>query len=209
MKRAIEKYDVNVIGLTLSKNQRAYTTGLLDEYTGDRSYEVLLEGWEQFHRPVDRIVSIEAFEHFGFERYDDFFKNCFDIMPDDGRMTIQSTTSYHPYDMAERGKKITFEALRFVKFIITEIFPGGRLPSVEMVKEKASEGKFTLTREQSLQMHYAKTLDIWAEALEKHKDEAIAVQSEEVYERYMKYLTGCAKLFRQGQVDVCQFTCEK
>ena len=24
--------------------------------------------------PVDRIVSIEAFEHFGFERYDDFFK---------------------------------------------------------------------------------------------------------------------------------------
>src|ERR1700710_1132467 len=60
MKRAIEKYDVNVIGLTLSKNQRAYTTGLLDEIGGDRTYEVLLEGWEQFHRPVDRIVSIEA-----------------------------------------------------------------------------------------------------------------------------------------------------
>ena len=42
---------------------------------------MLLEGWEQFHEPVDRIVSIEAFEHFGFERYDDFFKNCFDILP--------------------------------------------------------------------------------------------------------------------------------
>src|SRR3954465_7614223 len=63
MRRAIEKYDVNVIGLTLSKNQRAYTTGLLDEIAGDRTHEVLLEGWEQFHRPVDRIVSIEAFEH--------------------------------------------------------------------------------------------------------------------------------------------------
>jgi len=25
----------------------------------------------------------------------------------------------------------------------------------------------------------------------------------------MKYLTGCAKLFRQGYTDVCQFTCEK
>ena len=33
---------------------------------------------------------------------------------------------------------------------------------------------------------------MWAEALEAHKDEAIEVQSEEVYERYMKYLTGCA-----------------
>ena len=25
----------------------------------------------------------------------------------------------------------------------------------------------------------------------------------------MKYLTGCADLFRQGYTDVCQFTCEK
>ena len=25
----------------------------------------------------------------------------------------------------------------------------------------------------------------------------------------MKYLTGCADLFRNGFTDVCQFTCEK
>jgi cyclopropane-fatty-acyl-phospholipid synthase len=209
MMRAIEKYDVNVIGLTLSKNQRAYTTALLDEIAGDRTHEVLLEGWEQFHRPVDRIVSIEAFEHFGFERYDDFFKNCFTIMPDDGRMTIQSTTSYHPYEMAERGTPITFEGLRFVKFILTEIFPGGRLPSIEKVEEYATPAGFKLTRTQSLQLHYARTLDTWAAALEAHKDEAIAVQSEEVYDRYMHYLTGCAKGFRMGYIDVNQFTLEK
>ena len=41
------------------------------------------------------------------------------------------------------------------------------------------------------------------------KDEAIAITSEEVYERFMKYLTGCADLFRNGYTDVCQFTCEK
>ena len=58
-------------------------------------------------------------------------------------------------------------------------------------------------------MHYAKTLDIWATALEARKDEAIAIQSEEVYERYMKYLTGCADLFRDGYTDVCQFTLTK
>ena len=38
---------------------------------------------------------------------------------------------------------------------------------------------------------------------------AIAVQSEKVYNRYMKYLTGCAKLFRQGYTDICQFTLAK
>jgi hypothetical protein len=42
-----------------------------------------------------------------------------------------------------------------------------------------------------------------------NKAEAIAIQSEEVYDRYMKYLTGCAELFRDGYTDLCQFTLEK
>ena len=96
MRRAMEKYDVNVIGLTLSKNEQAYTAKLLDEVDSRRSHDVQLRGWDEFSNPVDRIVSIEAFEHFGFDRYDDFFKNCASIMPADGRMTIQSTTGYHP-----------------------------------------------------------------------------------------------------------------
>ena len=58
-------------------------------------------------------------------------------------------------------------------------------------------------------MHYIKTLDLWAEALEAHKDEAIAIQSQEIYDRYMKYLTGCAKLFRDRSIDVSQFTLEQ
>ena len=66
-----------------------------------------------------------------------------------------------------------------------------------------------MTRTQSLQQHYARTLDFWAAALEAHKDEAIRIQSEEVYERYMKYLTGCANGFRTGYIDVNQFTLEK
>jgi cyclopropane-fatty-acyl-phospholipid synthase len=209
LQRAMEKYDVNVIGLTLSKNQKAYCDQLLAKVDSERTFDVRLEGWEQFHSPVDRIVSIEAFEHFGFERYDDFFKTCFDILPDDGRMTIQSSVGYHPYDLAERGKKLTFELARFVKFIITEIFPGGRLPSIEKVTDHSSKASFTLARRQSLQPHYARTLDIWAANLEAKKDEAIAIQSEEVYERYMRYLTGCADGFRVGYIDVNQFTLEK
>ena len=123
MKRAVEKYDVNVIGLTLSKNQHARAEQVLAAVDTNRSRQVRLQGWEDFSEPVDRIVSIEAFEHFGHENYDDFFKRCFDIMPEDGRMTVQSSVSYHPYNMAARGKKLTFETMRFIKFIITEIFP--------------------------------------------------------------------------------------
>src|SRR5205085_1514402 len=82
------------------------------------------------------------------------------------------------------------------------IFPGGRLPTIERVEEESAKAGFTLTRRQSLQPHYAKTLDAWAEGLQARRDEAIAIQSEEVYDRYMHYLTGCAKGFRAGNIDV-------
>jgi cyclopropane fatty-acyl-phospholipid synthase-like methyltransferase len=41
--------------------------------------------------PVDRIVVIEALEHFGFSRHDDFFKFP-TAMPDDGVMLLHSIT---------------------------------------------------------------------------------------------------------------------
>jgi cyclopropane-fatty-acyl-phospholipid synthase len=169
----------------------------------------LLEGWEQFAEPVDRIVSIGAFEHFGHDRYDDFFKMAHSILPADGIMLLHTITALTGPQMIERGMPLTFEMARFAKFILTEIFPGGRLPSIEKVEEHSTKGGFRLTRRQSLQPHYAKTLDLWADALGAHKDEAIKVASGEVYERYMKYLTGCANSFRTGYIDVNQFTLEK
>ena len=83
MMRAVERYDVNVIGLTLSKNQKDHVERLFAESDNPRSKRVELEGWEQFNEPVDRIVSIGAFEHFGFDRYDDFFTMAYNVLPDD------------------------------------------------------------------------------------------------------------------------------
>jgi cyclopropane-fatty-acyl-phospholipid synthase len=111
--------------------------------------------------------------------------------------------------MREKGLPLTFEFARFLKFMLTDIFPGGRLPSIPMVQERATEGGFEVTRTQSLQPHYAKTLDRWAAALESRHDEAVAIQSQEMYDRYMRYLTGCADMFRVGYIDVNQFTLEK
>lgn len=209
MRRAIENYDVDVVGLTLSKNQVAHVQKVFDEMDTARRRRVLLEGWERFDEPVDRIVSIGAFEHFGHERYVDFFKMAYDALPDDGVLLLHTITGLTPPQMIGRGMPLTFELARFMKFMMTEIFPGGRLPSIEMVEDLSSKAGFTLTRRQSLQPHYAKTLDHWAAALEANKDKAIEIQSEEVYQRYMHYLTGCAKGFRIGYIDVNQFTLAK
>ncbi|MGB3287417.1 cyclopropane mycolic acid synthase family methyltransferase [Mycolicibacter algericus] len=208
--RAVEKYDVNVIGLTLSENQKQHIeANLFAKSTSKRRMEVRLQLWEEFDGQVDRIVSIGAFEHFGFNNYDDYFKNTFNWMPDDGVMLLHSIII--PSDDEIRAKKLplTMSRVRFIKFIMDEIYPGGRLPLAAQVTEHARNAGYSITREQHLQPHYVRTLDTWAANLEANKDEAIAITSDAVYQRFHKYLTGCADLFRQGYTDAVQFTCEK
>lgn len=94
-------------------------------------------------------------------------------------------------------------------FQLIEIFPGGRLPTVEKVVAHSMKAGYKLTGVQSLQSNFAKTLDMWADVLEFREDEALAIQSEEVYERYMKFLRGTAEGFCIGFVDINQFTLEK
>jgi cyclopropane-fatty-acyl-phospholipid synthase len=209
LNRALEQYDVNVVGLTLSKNQQAHVSQLLATSESTRTHEVLLEGWEQFNEPVDRIVSIGAFEHFGRDRYDDFFKMAYAALPEDGVMLLHTIIKPSDKEFADRGLPLTMTKLKFFKFIMDEIFPGGDLPQVVQIEEHAGKAGFELTRVQPLRLHYARTLEIWAAALEARKDEAIELQSQVVYDRYMRYLTGCAELFNEGYTDICQFTLRK
>ncbi|MDV3126353.1 cyclopropane mycolic acid synthase family methyltransferase [Mycobacterium sp. 21AC1] len=209
LRRAIDRFDVNVVGLTLSRNQQAHVQQTFDALGAGRSRRVLLEGWEQFNEQVDRIVSIGAFEHFGADRYDDFFQMAYSALPDDGVMLLHSIVKPSGEEFAARGLALTMRRLRFFKFIMDEIFPGGELPYVAQVQQHAERAGFRVERVQSLRPHYAKTLDIWAAALQARRDDAIALQSEEMYDRYMRYLTGCAELFRDGYTDVCQFTLVK
>ena len=214
MRRAVEVHDVNVIGLTLSDNQVTHCQEKFDEMDSPRRKEVRLQGWEQFDEPVDRIVSLGAFEHFAdgigtYERYDDFFKMCFDVLPDDGVMLLHSIVVPTAEEGRSRGLDVNMSLLRFIRFILTEIYPGGRLPLVSIVDEHATGAGFEITRHHRIGSNYVRTLDTWAKALEAHREQAIALQSEEVYERFMHYLTGCRELFRVGYTDVCQFTMSK
>jgi cyclopropane-fatty-acyl-phospholipid synthase len=209
MARAVERYDVNVIGLTLSENQHDHAEKVLADVNSPRSKRVLLKGWEQFDEPVDRIVSIGAFEHFGHDRHGEFFKMAYAALPDDGVMLLHTICGMSMEFAREHGIPLTMELARLVRFIMREIFPGGQLCTTPKVGELAGAAGFTLTQTQSLQPHYARTLAIWADTLRSKRDEAIALQSEEVYDRYMTYLSGCAKAFELRQAEVNQFTLQK
>jgi cyclopropane-fatty-acyl-phospholipid synthase len=203
--RAAEKYGARVIGLTLSENQYQYCTRRAQELSQPDSVQFRLQGWEGFDEPVDRIVSIGAFEHFRNSRHEAFFQRCREILPSDGIMMLHSIVTTSLADLREQGIPYTQEDVRFAKFIRDEIFPGGQLCAPDRIRSFAERSGFEVYHEQSLRLHYARTLDIWAESLAAAREEAIALTSQTVYDRYRKYLTGCAEQFRKGLIDVMQF----
>jgi cyclopropane-fatty-acyl-phospholipid synthase len=209
LEMAVQKYDVNVIGITLSKNQSEFARRRLAKLDTNRSIEVRLQGWEEFDQPVDRIVSIGAFEAFKVERYPLFFEKAYNLLPADGRMLLHTILAHTQKFFRDNGIKVTISDLRFMQFIEAEIFPGGRLPAVEDIQQLAADSGFTLERIHLLREHYARTLDMWAANLLANRNEAIAITSQEVYDRYMKYLTGCADFFRRGITNIGQFTLVK
>jgi len=206
---AVAKYDVNVIGITLSKAQSEFARRRLAKLDTERTIEVRLQGWEEFDEPVDRIVSIGAFEAFKAERYPLFFERAYEILPSDGRMLLHTILAHTQKFFRDNGIKLTISDLKFMRFIGTEIFPGGQLPAVEDIEKLAADSGFTLERIHLLQPHYARTLDMWAANLAAKRDEAIAITDEATYDKYMKYLTGCADFFRRGITNVGQFTLVK
>jgi len=209
-RRAADQYDVRAIGLTLSKNQQRTATARAEQDGLGAQIEYHLAGWEQFDQPVDRIVSIGAFEHFRMARFGAFFSHARRLLRDaarpPGRMLLH-TIVYGSEDTLEPGQTLmTHEHVLFAKFIQKEIFPGGQLTRASVIEQYAREAGFECHRVHSLRLHYARTLDCWAHNLERQRDRAVELTSQANYDKYMKYLTGCAHYFRTGHLDVCQFT---
>jgi cyclopropane-fatty-acyl-phospholipid synthase len=216
MRHAVEHYDVNVIGLTLSENQLAHCEAKFAEMDSPRRKEVRLQGWELFDEPVDRIVSLGAFEHFadgagdaGYERYAAFFKKYYDLLPDDGRMLLHTIVVPSAEETKALGLPVNMTLLRFIAFILREIYPGGKLPLVEQVNYYSTEAGFKIDRHHFIGKNYVQTLNTWADKLEEHKDEAIELKGQEEYDTFQHYLRGCSDLFRDGYTNVCQFTLVK
>ncbi|MFE7798055.1 cyclopropane mycolic acid synthase family methyltransferase [Nocardia sp. NPDC057440] len=208
MFRAAQQYGAKVVGLTLSRNQFEHVRSEIGR-RGLADVEIRLQGWEEFEGSADRIVSIGAFEHFRRERYPAFFEVCHRMLPPDGRMLLHTIIGHTLADLRRMKIPVTREDALFQIFIKRQIFPGGQLPQAPEVTRFAGRAGLGTERIDALRLHYARTLDLWAQALRHRHDEAVRIASEEIYERYMKYLTGCAAYFRKGNIDVMQFTLVK
>ena len=130
------------MGLTLSENQAEHVQKMFEQMDTLRTRQVLLEGWEKFDEPVDRIVSIGAFEHFGRARWGHFFKMAYQVLPADGILLLHTISRPTFKDARAQGNTLTHEIVHFTQFILAEIFPGGWLPTIPVVEEHADGGRF-------------------------------------------------------------------
>ena len=209
--RAANRFNVNVIGLTLSRNQHSYAMrrARADAAMAEQ-VDFRLLGWEEFDEPVDRIVSIGAFEHFRKARYAAFFEKCRRLLGASsdgaGRMLLHTIVMTEPSVLAERRLQVEHEHVLFAKFIGEKIFPGGQLCFPSLIADHATRAGFEVQRIHALGPHYARTLDCWAAKLRNQRDLAIALTSPQVFDDYIRYFTGCAAYFRSGHIDVMQFT---
>jgi cyclopropane-fatty-acyl-phospholipid synthase len=231
-RRAVENFNVDVIGLTLSKEQHALIAQSVAN-TANRIHSAThhdvksaaahnthansllnhidfrLQGWEEFTEPVDRIISIGAFEHFRAERYEAFFTRAFSLLPRGGRMMLHTIVQPDINELRQRAIVVDHEAVTFGKFICKNIFPGGQLCSPQVITRHATNAGFRLAHSESLRLHYARTLDMWADNLRARREQAITITNKDTYDMYMHYLTGCAHYFRTGHNDVMQFILQK
>lgn len=191
--RAHEKYGASAVGLTLSKSQFEYAQ---QKAQGKTSVAFKLQGWETYSAPCDRIIAIGSFEHFGSDKYAAFFTKCRELLPANGLMLVQSICI---------GKPSQSIALFRFAHLVRDLYQGGELPKPETVVGVGRENGFEPLHVESLRVDYARSLEAWASNLESNHTQALAVTTQEVYDKFMYYLTTAAKYYRSGETNLYQF----
>ena len=117
MLTACKEYDLNVVGITLSKEQYDLVTQRIkDEGLEDRAKVILEDYRELKHEPFDYITSVGMFEHVGKENLGEYFQKISDYLKPNGVALIHGITR-------QQGGAVN-------AWIDKYIFPGGYIPGL-------------------------------------------------------------------------------
>ena len=99
------------------------------------------------------VVSIEMIEAVGWRQLGTFLRKCGELLVPDGAMLLQAITTCDPAYEVEKTAK---------SFMNTYIFPGGCLPSLEVItRELATQTDMQVADLEDLTPHYVETLRRW------------------------------------------------
>ena len=179
-KYAAEKYNVEVVGITISKEQvelgRQLCKGL--------PVEIRFMDYRDINEKYDRIVSIGMFEHVGYKNYKAFFEVANRCLVDDGLFLL------HTIGNIRTNKTIDLWTDKY-------IFPNGMLPSIAQIS-KAIGSLFIMEDLHSFGKDYDKTLMAWYANFEKNWYKIQNKYSERFFRMWKYFLLSFAGSFRSG-----------
>lgn len=190
-KFAAEKYGAEVVGITISKEQKA----LAEEVTKGLSVEIRLQDYRDLNEQFDHIVSIGMFEHVGYKNYREYMEVVNRCLKDDGLFLLHTIGS---------NKSVVATEPWIEKYI----FPGGMLPSIAQVG-KSIEGLFVLEDLHNFGADYDTTLMHWFKNFDTHWDEIKDHYNERFYRMWKYYLLSCAGSFRSRKNQLWQMVLSK
>ncbi|WAI85675.1 MULTISPECIES: class I SAM-dependent methyltransferase [Achromobacter] len=199
---AAEHYGVDATGITLSRNQHAHVTKLIQEkgLAGRVRMELLDYRKLDESTPYDKIASVGMFEHVGRAQLEGYFAKLRRLLRPGGLIMNHGITAAGVYN-PELGNGMG-------EFIEKYIFPGGELTHISVVMQAMTNGGLEEVDVENLRPHYARTLWAWSDALEARLPEAAQVLSGEQGARslraYRLYLAGCAMAFEHGWIALHQ-----
>jgi cyclopropane-fatty-acyl-phospholipid synthase len=121
---AAGEYGCRVTTTTISNEQHAVATERVRAAGLDERVTVVTEDYRDLRGRFDKLVSIEMIEAVGWQYFDTFFRRCSELLARDGLMLLQAITVDDRAFEIEKGSR---------SFIGEQIFPGGCLPSVEVI----------------------------------------------------------------------------
>ena len=199
---AAENYGVDATGITLSKNQHAYVSRLIEEKGLSGRVRMQLLDYRKLDssQPFDKIASVGMFEHVGRAQLKTYFERLSQLLRPGGLILNHGITAGGLHnDQLGNGMG---------DFIEKYIFPGGELVHIGDVITELSAGGLEALDVENLRPHYARTLWAWSDALEFKLEEAQKVlpgeQGARALRAYRMYLAGCAKGFENGWVALHQ-----
>jgi cyclopropane-fatty-acyl-phospholipid synthase len=177
-KYAAEKYGVEVVGITVSKEQVV----LGKELCKGLPVELRLQDYRDVNEKFDRIVSVGMIEHVGYKNYRTYFKVAERNLKDDGLFLL------HTIGEVRSTKSTDAWTHKY-------IFPNGMLPSIAQLA-KAVEGLFIVEDLHNFGADYDKTLMAWFENFHKNWEKIKHKYGERFYRMWKYFLLSCAGAFR-------------
>jgi cyclopropane-fatty-acyl-phospholipid synthase len=191
-----KNYDCQITALTISREQFKFTTERMEKANLTSKVKVVFCDYRNIKGQFDKVLSIEMFEAVGREYWKTFFEKIKTILKPNGNVGLQLITI---------DDKIYNVYKNNPDFIQKYIFPGGMLPSLEVLKNIIENTSFRINSINSYSNDYAKTLNIWNKEFNRNWTKIEKLGFDERFKLLWNYyLSYCEGGFLSKNIDLKQ-----